>query len=286
MKTCSLCSSVFPDDYLFCLTDGTVLQDSGGEQETVLNRKFWNPSPGAVSTAEAAAIRCASCGLENHAGSKFCKKCGAPFSNVSPVHNAVPGSIFPAFEVNLNPNQTPAAGGETVAVPLPFPGGAQTSAPAQRDVNPNRNMIFAVSVVGLIVAAIIGMTFLSGKGRSDSADQATSNKTSATPTATAAAAVSLPKTFERNYQGTIAAQSFAMTLKRDGGELSGTASTRKTDYLYGSIEESGEFRLEGKEADVRSTGIYKGRIHPDGSITGTWTTLEGAKSTPFNLTER
>jgi hypothetical protein len=79
MKSCSQCSSVFPDDFLFGLTDGTVLQDSGGEQETVLNRKFWNPSPGAVSTAEAAAIRCASCGLENHAGSKFCKKCGAPF---------------------------------------------------------------------------------------------------------------------------------------------------------------------------------------------------------------
>lgn len=284
MKTCSQCSSVFPDDYHYCLTDGTVLHDSEGEQETVLNQKLWNPSPGGIFTAEAASVTaiCAACGLENQAGSKFCKKCGAPFANVSPVHGTLPAPTVAAFEVNLNPpsNQIPGKG-DTIAFPLPFPGVPQTE---QRPANPNRNIIFAVSTVGLIVAAIIAVTFLAGKGKSDNSNQS-QNKANASPSATAAA-VSLPKTFERNYQGTIGAQNFSMVLKRDGGELSGTASTRKTDYLYGTIGDDGEFKLEGKEDDVRSTGIYKGRIHPDGSITGTWTTLGGTKSTPFNLTER
>ena len=98
---------------------------------------------------------------------------------------------------------------------------------------------------------------------------------------------SLSTSFSRDYTGKIGKKDFTITmsLTRDGSRLTGTASTSKTDYLYGTIESDGSFTLDGKENDIKLTGKYIGRIYSDGSIRGTWTSLESGKSSSFSLSE-
>lgn len=76
-----------------------------------------------------------------------------------------------------------------------------------------------------------------------------------------------------------------MNLKRDGSKLTGTASTGRTDYLYGTIESDGSFSVSGYENNNSKTGNYNGRIYSDGSISGTWTNPQGGQSTTFSLSE-
>ena len=76
MKICSQCSSVFPDDYLFCLTDGSILADGEGEeQETIVQKKIVFEQPTSALSPDMI-FACPACGLANRANSKFCKKCG------------------------------------------------------------------------------------------------------------------------------------------------------------------------------------------------------------------
>lgn len=96
---------------------------------------------------------------------------------------------------------------------------------------------------------------------------------------------SLPTYFEKTYRGNISGKSFSMTLKREGDELSGTASTYKSDTVSGKISDYGDFELDGYEDGYTLTGKYKGSINSEGTITGNWTTPSGNKSTPFNLKE-
>lgn len=60
MKTCPQCRSQFPEDYIFCLNDGTALGEI--EQETVVQNKvvFGGQTS---SLAPDMLIVCASCGL-------------------------------------------------------------------------------------------------------------------------------------------------------------------------------------------------------------------------------
>lgn len=97
----------------------------------------------------------------------------------------------------------------------------------------------------------------------------------------------LPNYFERTYRGRIGKFSLTIELKKDGNKLTGKASTSSnTDYLYGDINNSGSFTLEGHEGDIRQTGIYKGRINSDGSISGNWTKMNGRGKTYFSATQK
>lgn len=142
MKICSQCSSVFPDDYVFCLTDGSILADGDEEQETVVQKRVVFEQPTSALSPDMLAA-CAACGLANRTNSKFCKKCGgALFAATDSKENETPpvdpGIGFPkfdvhplssggqgldpsVFQVNVNPsNAVPSpASGETVAVPNP-----------------------------------------------------------------------------------------------------------------------------------------------------------------------
>ena len=107
MKICSQCSSVFPDDYLFCLTDGSILADGEGEeQETIVQKKIVFEQPTSALSPDMI-FACPACGLANRANSKFCKKCGGALAtaagsvsaeNPAPVVNSEIG--FPKFDVH------------------------------------------------------------------------------------------------------------------------------------------------------------------------------------------
>jgi len=133
MKNCPQCSSVYPEDYVFCLNDGAMLKVGDDEQETVVSPK--------VNFGQTAALApdmlttCGVCGWSNRAVSKFCKKCGAALStpNVSAGNPSLPNPPFSFPNVASQPvapgnqpvnsfqsDETPASGfGETVAFQSP-----------------------------------------------------------------------------------------------------------------------------------------------------------------------
>lgn len=77
MKACPQCSSVYDDDYVFCLTDGNALLEDEGEQETVVVQRFSMPQ---IEIGSDTGVFCVSCGKDNKPNSKFCKKCGGPIT--------------------------------------------------------------------------------------------------------------------------------------------------------------------------------------------------------------
>src|ERR1041384_232456 len=122
MKICAQCNSTFTEDHFFCLNDGSTLSEANTEQETVVSKRVeWNMAD-SVSLPEKATF-CPSCGLENQANSKFCKKCGETlpagedlaekrsFTPDSAIHfhlpqNASPPNLQPVQPLNFSSGQS------------------------------------------------------------------------------------------------------------------------------------------------------------------------------------
>ena len=279
MKTCPQCRNVYDEDYVFCLTDGNALLDGDGEQETVLNQKFSMPR---IDIDPETNSFCPSCGLGNKANSKFCKKCGTSFVDD-------PGVVSPqlGFSQIGSGEATDQPYNETVAFQSPTftPPHTQTERPVS-----NNNAKIAVFIAGGVVLVIIAYGLFSlgsGKPAVNMANSDNKNTTKASDDNK----TTLLKSFDRQYQGTISGQkttkSLVMSLKRELGTLTGTATTSTTDTLSGTIEESGEFRLYARPSGTTyDTGIFSGRINNDGLITGQWTDLDGRNGRDFRLQQQ
>lgn len=283
MRLCPQCHSVFTEDYVFCLNDGAMLIDNDAEQETVISKKVSGP----LGFETEAFVVCVGCGLENRAHSKFCKKCGSTLQDAPPP-------TPPAFSGFPLPTQFPAPSpdppGETIAFQPQQFNAPQFNPPSGAALNQERSnagIIVAVGAVVLVIIAILGFALYRGdNAAANSNSSTTSNKKDGEKASSKKSeSVSLPNSFERSYRGTIGSQSFSMSLTRNIGDLRGTASTRKTDSVYGSIEDNGSFELKGYENDNSFTGIYRGKFNADGSIEGTWTTPTGSRPTSFYLSE-
>lgn len=96
---------------------------------------------------------------------------------------------------------------------------------------------------------------------------------------------SLPNSFSRDYYGTIGGTRLHLRLNKFGQRLTGTATTDSNfDTLVGTIDTDGNFRLEGRENSDRVTGLYRGRLNIDGTITGAyWTYPNGTGRTPIRV---
>ncbi len=130
MKFCPQCQSVFPEDYVFCMSDGTTLKEKDAEQETVVRPKISAGQTTALSPEML--VACASCGLSNRANSKFCKKCGNTLTaqNLSAKNPSIGFPKFtpnlsdikpvktPGFQINLDENHS-SAQNETVVFQTP-----------------------------------------------------------------------------------------------------------------------------------------------------------------------
>lgn len=118
MKICPQCHNHFPKDYVFCLNDGTLLDED--EQETLISDTL-NRQPTTALAPEMLTV-CAACHLANRANSKFCKKCGALLVSAPAVFQT--GNLSPVSEA-FAPHNTPADTssppdfGATVAVQIP-----------------------------------------------------------------------------------------------------------------------------------------------------------------------
>ncbi len=89
-----------------------------------------------------------------------------------------------------------------------------------------------------------------------------------------------------HYEGKIGGQIFSMILACDGRSLTGTVTRAKTDILIGTIDDDGNFSLDSFANGNQQTGVYKGRIFPNGSIRGNWTNAQGRQVTSFFLTQQ
>ncbi len=162
MKVCPQCNTEYPDDHLFCLTDGNTLTGESGEQETQFRNKIVFPETTSALSPDMLA-ECRSCGLANRANSKFCKKCGTSLGSVEapvkPPPIPDPPFGFPSMPENRQFPEPPKACDETRVVQTPFfapPSGSgqQVSASGNKI---QTNLLIGGALVGvvLIVGAVI-----------------------------------------------------------------------------------------------------------------------------------
>jgi hypothetical protein len=115
------------------------------------------------------------------------------------------------------------------------------------------------------------------------AGSAPASAASATP---AASAASHPGALADAYRGTIEPDlPVAMRLRREGEVLKGTYfyENKGIDLvLSGTVASDGSLEV-AETAGNKKTGIFTGRIAPDGAISGSWTDAAGDKPRPFHL---
>lgn len=225
---------------------------------------------------------CHTCSTPVPADSDFCGECG----------QAVRSSAVPP-----PPPPPPAAQTKTkVFAPFISPassdkGNAVATGTTSRS---NSTAKILAAVVGSIVLIMVIITaFLPGKKTPDVSGSPTPTaKPYPTATTTTGNETALLKNFDRNYTGIVGGKYLTLTLKRDNDNLTGTATTSKTDKLSGSIESDGSFTLYGYQDGygyddrISYKGIWSGRIFSDGSISGKWTTREGTKATNFSANQQ
>ncbi len=145
MKSCPNCNSQFPDDYVFCLNDGTTLDEA--EQETLVQNRIVFGGQTASLSPDMLTV-CASCGLANRAGSQFCKQCGA---NFLPSPNQPAPFMFPSLQTPP-PNNNPTAAFQTPHFTPPNSGiltNPQTKS--------NKNLFLTIGA--LLGAIVVGAAF-------------------------------------------------------------------------------------------------------------------------------
>jgi len=154
----------------------------------------------------------------------------------------------------------------------------------------NRPPAPASNKTGIITAFGIGAVLLAlvligvfGLGPAKPAPDTNQTKSVPTPTVKPPG---LPNAFDRQYTGTIGAQGLSMNLKREGGTLTGSAVTSKTDTLSGTIQDNGDFSADAYPVGKAATGIFSGHISEDGSIKGKWTDRQGGKETAFQVQQQ
>lgn len=173
--------------------------------------------------------------------------------------------------------------------------------------------LIVVGALGLLaIGALIAVLLVGAGGRSsDGGGSTTTNLTPGSPVArttptappaTPTPSVELPTApdprptaspppdlgpsipdINRDYYGTMGGQQVHMKLEKRGSRITGFAQTSKFDSLVGTVDNDGNFRLEGRPSGSDNvTGIYRGRLHRDGTISGAyWTYPNGTGSTPI-----
>jgi len=95
---CPKCGRGYSDDLLYCLDDGTRLEQLRDEPEieTVVARPRIVIDPHAPADQEF----CPACGTANKPGSRFCKKCGQPLADDAGVSPVEPTPVYPAVQTD------------------------------------------------------------------------------------------------------------------------------------------------------------------------------------------
>lgn len=156
MKVCIQCRSLFPDENLFCLIDGTALSEATDGQQTII-RSSANVG-GPVQNLPNLSVVCGACGLSNRANSKFCKKCGN-FLSIPPLEaSSIPPPPTPLdLRIDLNEESQTMRNQST---DLSFSNNSATDQPILRVIGSQgraHNNQFLVWVAVTVIAGILGI---------------------------------------------------------------------------------------------------------------------------------
>jgi Tfp pilus assembly protein PilV len=246
MKKCSVCGQIYSDDNVFCVDDGTTLN----------------------SVSDAASNRV-----------------------VIPVGDDRPTQVI-------------------------------TRPPPERPVQPAPASNGLYIVIGVLIAVILmgaGYLFLQNRGATDTANNRKNENSSSSNQNTAnvstqtnfnaqkpdnaantnaeraktvpdpdfnRANTSVSRSFNQAYEGTVNYDPIEMQLVRNGTSLSGKVIPRNryADIsVRGTIGDDGSFEMTEYSDLGAITGMYRGRIQADNTITGSWSKPDGSKSRPLYL---
>jgi hypothetical protein len=94
---------------------------------------------------------------------------------------------------------------------------------------------------------------------------------------------------ERTYEGVVGDNSVTMRLTRNGDYLTGQVVPhgRYAEItVQGYVSRDGTFALDEKSDIGVVTGVYRGRLNANGTMTGTWSKPDGDKTRSIYLTRR
>jgi hypothetical protein len=257
--------------------------------------------------------KCSQCGQLYSDDDIFCANDGMTLTAAPPVFNAPNRVVIPLG--NVQPTQVVATPSQ-IAPPYPQPpvSSSASSGPA--------NWLYLVigMLIAIVLAMGIGLFLMQGRANNSTAQSSNENKddnrsSSNQNTAvnkpalntisanaanidpprnvanTAYAAANKPNVpvanrFDRSYEGTLNNDQIEMQLARNGSSLNGKVipKNRYADIsVHGSIDSDGAFVLTEYSDLGATTGIYRGRILPDNTITGSWSKPDGSHSRPLYL---
>lgn len=273
MKKCPSCNQLFEDDNLFCVDDGTTLVAGSDLSQSRLVVSLEDNPPSSEIPTQVVPHPAAPADYSRPAG---------PPPAVSPDNSkylyAVIGAliaVIAAMGIWFFALRGPAEK-ETV----------KTADQSEKPKNENRSVeSFASNQNSAAPVNIPAKNIEKPQANTEVGDNRAANLP-AEKQNPAKINFSLKRNFDQTFRGTADDDGISMQLRRSGDSLNGRVFSRRsaTDItVSGRIYDDGSFEMNEYSDIGVQTGIYQGRISPDGTMTGTWTKPDGSKPRPVFL---
>lgn len=276
MKLCPQCQTVYEDDGVFCILDGTPLLETDQEIETKANPISAYPQFGG-NLPHTIQIGQSDIPSNNDTVTLVQSSFTSPNQHVESPSNTTKNIIIAVlgvvsalllagiFIMNSSTNSS----------------NNKSSSDAEREgvgeTNSNNNSAKSNNSTFENINEGDGIA-ANNKKKIDEIDKNTPEKQSVD------IGRRIPNGIEQQYSGSSYFPNktipLTLTLVRNGQSLSGTARTPgELDYLNGIIQPDGSFSLAGNNQNAgRVTGTWRGKISESGQISGVWTsTINGSK---------
>lgn len=165
--------------------------------------------------------------------------------------------LAPTNKTASTPNANSQNSNPVIGPTLPNVGGLTTNAaPAARNANVSNSVPTAANYVGTNVNTV------------------SRDMRNTTP----------ERAFSRTFTGTVGDNAVELDLNRNGSTLGGRVRPygRSAEiYVNGYISDDGTFSMDEKSDIGVVTGVYRGRLNSDGTMTGTWSKPGGEKPRPL-----
>jgi hypothetical protein len=268
MRKCPQCGQRYGDDSIFCVSDGASLADSESNHRVVVSLD--DPKSNEVPTQYVPAVQHAQ-PVTNNSGILYVT-IGALIAII-----AIGGSyILLRGPEEIVSAPTAITNSGNAASPTPdlntnglFTGGVSNSTPAPTD------RIASNTAVANAFNAAAAAANAAAESAAAWANRVADNS-AARPS----------RRFRRTYAGTVDDDSIEMFLEKNGSSLTGRVAPggRQAEiYLEGYVRDDGTFEMDEKSDIGVVTGVYRGRLNGNSTITGTWSKPDGAKTRSMYL---
>lgn len=267
MKKCPNCTQVFPDDDLYCPDDGAALVagDDRSSSRIFVDLDDQQSSP-ETETQIVAAVPIGEVAQPQRSPALLYAALGA----LGAIVLLLGGYVVLDIGSNRN-SSTGSVNQAAVQSPSPLPGSDGIVSPgptrsytsvATANANANANSNFAANPIRPV-------------------EHAVNTVANAVNAWTNASRPDQSRRFDRTYSGTVDNGYVVMRLNRNGGRISGEVmpgGRRSQIYVDGYVGNDGSFEMSEKSDIGVVTGVYRGRLNSDGTMSGYWSKPEGGKT--------